>query len=227
MTEFIHPNFYEYAYPVAVASARKYRDYVQAQDVRSDLIEWGYRNNTKVHEWLSEEDKKVLKSNIWILNKRLKKQAERYCRKMKAQSLGYHHTDEWFYNKGIIKELLPITMSGEWRDTLRGQPEGGRQPPREPSTGNNLPAMVVEIDRAIPKLSADQRKALTLLYVDELPLELAAMELSISEKALKARLDRAIERLVELTGGETPWDGIGSRKVMSNAQAIVQTARNE
>lgn len=227
MSEFIHPNFYEYAYPVAVSLARKYSGFVEAQDVRSELIEWAYKNNAKVHEWLAEEDKKVLKSNIWILNKRLRKQGERFCRKQKAQSLGYHHTDEWFYTKGIVRELLPVTMSGEWRDTLRGQPEGGRKPPREPSTGNNLPAMVIEIDRAIPKLSKDQQAALKLLFVEEMNEDLAAMELGITTKALKARVDRAVERLVEFTGGDTPWDGTGSRKVMSNAQASVETTKNQ
>ena len=41
-----------------------------------------------------------------------------------------------------------------------------------------------------------------------------------------AGVDRAIERIIDLTGGETPWDGIGSRRVMSNSQAVVQTRRD-
>lgn len=226
MTTHLHPDYLQHAYPVAISLARKYSGYVEADDIRSDLIEWGYHNHRRVDEWLSVEDPKVLKTNIWIMNKRMHKQGERFCRKMKAQSLGYHHTDEWFFNKGIIRELLPIVFDGSWRETLRGEPEGGRKPPREPSTGNNLPAMAIDILKAIPKLSTDQQAALQLLYVHEMPEELAAIDLQITVHALKARVDRAIERIIDLTGGETPWDGIGSRRVMSNSQAVVQTRRD-
>lgn len=226
MKPFIRPDFYEHAYPVAVSLSYKYRGYAEVSDIRSDLIEWAYKNNESIEQWLGAEDKRELKTNIWIMNKRLYKQGERFCRRMKAQSLGYHHTDEWFFNKGIIREFLPMVLSGDWRETLLGQPEGGRSAPREPSTGNNLSAMAIDIDRAIPKLSLSQQEVLKLLYVEELPVELVALEVGISEKAVRARVDRAISRIIDLTGGESPWDGIGSRKVISNAQASVRTSTN-
>jgi len=227
MTEYLHPDFLQHAYPVATNLARRYSGYVEADDIRSDLIEWGYRNHHRVTEWLSVEDEKVLKTNVWILNKRMHKQGERFCRKMKAQVSGYHHTDEWFFNRGIVRELLPLVYDGSWRETLRGEPEGGRKPPREPSTGGNLPAMAIDIEMVLPKLSVEQRMALEFLYLDKMSEELAAMELEITVHALKARVDRAVERIVELTGGDTPWDGLGSRRVKSNAQAAVETSRNQ
>jgi len=226
MTTHLHPDFLQHAYPVAISLARKYSGYVEADDIRSDLIEWGYRNYRRVDEWLSAEDEKVLKTNIWILGKRMNKQSERFCRKMKAQVSGYHHTDEWFFNRGLVRELLPLVYDGSWRETLRGEPEGGRKPPREPSTGGNLPAMAIDIEKVLPKLSVEQRSALEFLYLDKMSEELAAMELEITVHALKARVDRAVERIVELTGGDTPWDGLGSRRVKSNAQASVETSRN-
>jgi hypothetical protein len=226
MTTHLHPDFLQHAYPVAVSLARKYSGYVEADDIRSDLIEWGYHNHRRVDEWLSAEDEKVLKTNIWILGKRMNKQGERFCRKMKAQVSGYHHTDEWFFNRGLVRELLPLVYDGSWRETLRGEPEGGRKPPREPSTGGNLPAMAIDIEKVLPKLSVEQRSALEFLYLDKMSEELAAMELEITVHALKARVDRAVERIVELTGGDTPWDGLGSRRIKSNAQASVETSRN-
>lgn len=226
MTTHLHPDFLQHAYPIAISLARKYSGYVEADDIRSDLIEWGYHNHRRVAEWLSAEDEKVLKTNIWILGKRMNKQGERFCRKMKAQVCGYHHTDEWFFNRGLVRELLPLVYDGSWRETLRGEPEGGRKPPREPSTGGNLPAMAIDIEKVLPKLSVEQRSALEFLYLDKMSEELAAMELEITVHALKARVDRAVERIVELTGGDTPWDGLGSRRVKSNAQASVETSRN-
>jgi len=226
MTTHLHPDFLEHVYPVALSLSRRYKGYTELGDIRSDLIEWGYHNNERVHEWLSAEDEKDLKTNVWILGKRMHKQGERFCRKMKAQSCGYHHTDEWFFNRGIVRELLPLVYDKSWQETLRGEPEGGRKPPSEPSTGGNLPAMAVDIEKVLPKLSAEQRMALEFLYLDKMSEELAAMELEITVHALKARVARAIERIVVLTGGDTPWNGLGSRRVKSNAQAAVETSKN-
>jgi len=225
-------EFWDHTHAPAVTVARRYRDFVEADEVRNHLYEWAMRPKNLKRVTLvflevdpsDEEGVKEQRRQMFYLGKDLRIAAERYCRKQKALSLGYEHTDEFFYTKGMIRELLPLVYDSGWRGTVGGQPdrEQGRVSKRPVDEGGNLPMMVADLTAAIPQLSIEQRVVLDLVFGDELHPELVALELGVTVAAVEARIERACVRLVELTGGESPWV-VGRRRVLSNAQANALT----
>lgn len=212
--------------PTAARYARRYR-LVERDDIAQELRLWWLTNQRAVARYTREEEPQPAK-----LAKALNRAAERYCRQIKAQSVGYRVEDEFFYNAGLVRELLPMVWKPELviQDT---QPdEGGRVKSGKPANeGNNLLAMVADVSRAFDAITDDHRRILFAVYFFGETNEHIADRLVISVPAVKMRVQRAVDALVDELGGRSPYDddyeGPGSRRAISNAHAAAITSNQE
>lgn len=85
---------------VAVDSVRRYRDYVEHEDVRQELLLWMYQHEEKVREWRAGR-------GYQSLNISLRRAAKKYCEREKSQKVGYHTDDNAYYGFGTLKDYLP------------------------------------------------------------------------------------------------------------------------
>lgn len=214
--------------PIAAKLANRYRGIVDREDVAQELRIWWLTHEKAVNKYAhAEEDKRGVES--WNLRRKLYRAGDRYCRTVKGQALGYLPEDEAFYDRELIRDLLPMVWNPEL--ILQSNPNEGQQKvrgSRSPAEGNNLPVMVADVSRAVDELSEADRYILFLHYGQGAEVrEIADLE-NLTLASVKMRTQRALKRLVDFLGGESPWsDGPGSRRVMSNAQAQAITAHQE
>lgn len=210
--------------PIAYKLAQRYR-MVDREDIAQELRIWWMTHPKSVDKFVyaDEADRKL---EAWRLRQKLNRAGERYCRQQKAQTLGYLVDDEAFYDKELVRDLLPLVWKPELM--LQSNPNEGEQKVRtgkKASEGNNLPVMVADISRSLDELATDSRMMLWLHFGHDYEYKDIAAAFDLSVGAVKMRIQRAIKQIVELLGGENPWsDGPGSRRAVSNAAALAITS---
>lgn len=80
----------------------RYRNHVAREDVEQAMWVWLLQNTEKAAELEPQ----------WLL-RRLRTAAERWCRKEKAQRVGYDVSDEAFYSFGQLRRLVPDAFDPE------------------------------------------------------------------------------------------------------------------
>ena len=135
----------------------------------------------------------------------LRNEALDYCQKWKARVGGYEVSDLFYYEADIVEAMLPAVL----RDEMTVMPVlnlGKTGKPPAPSEGNNLMAMMVEIDSAYSKLSIEDRSILFYKYAESMDFGSIAAEMKLpSEDAARMRHNRAIRKLITRIGGFRPW----------------------
>lgn len=81
---------------------RRYRRYVQPDDLRQEAWAWALEHTDWVRQALERSDA--------YLVRRLRSVAERYARREKAAAGGYSPADEAYYSLSRIMELLPDAL---------------------------------------------------------------------------------------------------------------------
>lgn len=208
--------------PTAARYANRFR-MVERDDIAQELRVWWLTHQKQIRRYVElGQERRITKS--------LQRAAERFCRKTKAQVLGYRPEDEFFYNTGLVRELLPLVWNADLITQDQRPDDGGKAKRSKPANeGNELLAMVGDVARVLTLLDRDEYAALWMVYG---PLkaeytELAA-GLSITVAAAKMRVQRAVQSVVDVLGGESPYvEGPGSRRAMSNAAAQALTAHQE
>lgn len=215
----------EVAVTVSRQVHRKYHVYFDAADVQQELVEWAMKRQHKVKEWLDPDlDSLERKANIRQLAKSMNREAERYCRSRKARSCGYETRDEAFYSAGMLEELIAHldeieNMTTQSSGNVRVSNGGS-----DPATANNYLASVIDVRNAMEQLDPVDNMMLTMKYQENMTLQQIADMMDVSDSTVSRRIHQALRRMVTLLGGESPWGGSGSRRVVSNqqAQAAVQ-----
>ena len=89
----------EIAHTVARQVHKRYNTYFEIDDVRQECLVWVLRRQDKVKEWLDhDKGSEDYKSGVNLLAKTLQRHADKYCRRAKAQAVGYEIRDEIFYS---------------------------------------------------------------------------------------------------------------------------------
>jgi len=199
----------ERAQDIAVISARKvhrrYHTYFDQADVVQELMIWVLRRTDKVQEWLDHEpDAPEYKIGEKMLGKTLVRHADKYCRKIKAQKLGYELRDEQFYAPATLAELLPFVWTDVvgTQDTSKPRVSGGGNP----AEGGNYVVQLIDIRRGLLALSEADRQVLRLKYYDQLSFKELAQELQVSDTTAHRKVDGAIKRLENNLGGPNPYE---------------------
>lgn len=194
----------EIARTVARKVHRRYHTYFDVSDVSQELTVWILKRQDKITEWLEHPlDSDEYKLGVKKLGKTLTRHADKYCRRIKAQKLGYELRDEQFYDEVTLSELLPFVWSDvvNTMDASKPKVSGGGNP----AEGGNYVVQLFDIRRALGKLSEMDRDVLELRYADQLSFGALADELQCSETTAHRKVDGALRRLTNELGGPNPW----------------------
>jgi RNA polymerase sigma factor (sigma-70 family) len=173
---------------------------VESDDIRQELWIWFLTHPKKVKHWESEYQ---AKQSIKLIARSLRNAAKDYCQKEKARALGYRVEDNYYYDKQLVELLLPSVLTGDRvAPTITDLSYSNTK--KVASEGNNWFAMCADVEKAYNKLTKEQRGIVFLHYGNGFDLPRVAMELEISQDAVRMRLNRAMNHLLKVLGGERP-----------------------
>lgn len=193
------------------------------EDCRQELYVWAL-------ERLERCERYVNGGKLWSLGQRLREVGARWALKERAERTGYEVSDIFFYTTEQIAAMVPYALGLEsiadiqLGYSLESSGSGGLA-----SEGGNVLAMSADVSGAVKKLSADDIAYLVFSCVCGLDWDYIGEIDGILPKSAWNRYDRIITRIQKLLGGPKPWNGtgLGSRKVISNAQAATLTQENQ
>ena len=195
----------EVAQTSAYVITRNYKGFVEADDVKQELLEWSLKRNDKIQEWLNEDlSKQEYRVGIKRLAKTFNRMADRYCRKEKAKKLGYSIHDEAFYSTGMIEELLPLAFSSNiiTKDPATEYVSNGGG---DPATAGSFLASMYDIRIALRELTIDLYEILRMRYEDGAKLEDIASYFDVTDSTINRKISTAIKQISKELGGESPW----------------------
>jgi RNA polymerase sigma factor (sigma-70 family) len=184
---------------IAYEFTRKYR-MVEVDDLRQELWVWFLTHPNKVKHWHDLYDRK---QSIKLIARSLRNAAKDYCQKEKAKSVGFRVEDNYYYDKNMLESLIPAVLTGN-RETPAMNDLSVSNVKKVASEGNNWPAICSDIEKAISKLQKEQRDMIVLRYASGLELGAIASELSISQDAVRMRINRALKNMLNFLGGNYP-----------------------
>jgi RNA polymerase sigma factor (sigma-70 family) len=206
----LHPVVYELATSVAYAIHRRYKNWVERDDVTQECIAWAITRSAYITEQMSVEDAKQLEHNERRIAWQMKRAVERYARKEKANKSGYQINDEVYYQTFTLGQLLPFVIASIIDGTVLeqmqemindGQPRGSSSP----SEGGNLLAALIDIKKCFLKLDQKDQTVLRMRHYDNATLQQIAQYLECAVSTADRRVTNSLRRLQDELGGETPW----------------------
>jgi RNA polymerase sigma factor (sigma-70 family) len=206
----LHPIVYELAPSVAYAVHRRYKHWVEREDITQECIAWAVTRNAYITEQMSVEDPKQLEHNQSRIAWQMKRAVERYARKEKANKSGYQINDEVYYQTFTLGQLLPFVITSIIDGTVLeqmqemindGQPRGSSSP----SEGGNLLASLIDIKKCYLKLDQKDQEVLRMRHYDNATLQQIASFLECAVSTADRRCSNSLRRLQDELGGETPW----------------------
>ena len=206
----LHPIVYELAPSVAYAIHRRYKHWVERDDVTQECIAWAITRNAYITEQMSVEDPKQLEYNQRRVAWQMKRAVERYARKEKANKSGYQINDEVYYQTFTLGQLLPFVIASVIDGTVLeqmqemindGQPRGSSSP----SEGGNLLAALIDIKKCFMKLDQKDQTVLRMRHYDNATLQQIAQFLECAVSTADRRVTNSLRRLQDELGGETPF----------------------
>lgn len=199
---------------------RRYTVYFDSTDVQQELIEWCLKHERKIKEWLNpEQEAPDRKAGVKQLAKSLSREADKYCRDRKAKACGYETRDEVFYTTGMLEELIAHMdeiemMSQNQSGNVRVSGGGG-----DPATSNGYLASMMDVKAALEKLDPMDQILIDYKFRENLTLGQIAVLVDLSDTTISRRIHNALRKMTQFLGGDNPWGGTGSRRVVSNSQA--------
>ena len=207
----LHPAFYELVPSVANSIYRRYRQWVERDDVIQECYAWAM-NRAEHYATLLEDENPIQR----VINEKriawqMRRHAERYSRKEKAKKSGYQVGDESFYDTVVLGQLLPHVIASVVDGTVLEQAQnlindGQPRKPSAPAEGGNLLAILIDIKKAYLKLDVADKDILIKRYHEALTLEEMGEYLGCATSTADRRCTSAIRRLQNLLGGESPYN---------------------
>jgi RNA polymerase sigma factor (sigma-70 family) len=207
----LHPAFYELVPSVANSIYRRYRQWVERDDVIQECYAWAM-NRAEHYATLLEDENPIQR----VINEKriawqMRRHAERYSRKEKAKKSGYQVGDESFYDTVVLGQLLPHVIASVVDGTVLEQAQnlindGQPRKPSAPAEGGNLLAILIDIKKAYLKLDVVDKDILIKRYHEGLTLEEMGEYLGCATSTADRRCTSSIRRLQNLLGGESPYN---------------------
>jgi RNA polymerase sigma factor (sigma-70 family) len=206
----LHPIVYELAPSVAYAVHRRYKHWVEREDVTQECIAWAVTRNAYITDQMSVEDPKQLEHNLSRIAWQMKRAVERYARKEKANKSGYQINDEVYYQTFTLGQLLPFVITSIIDGTVLeqmqemindGQPRGSSSP----AEGGNLLASLIDIKKCFLKLDQKDQAVLRMRHYENATLQQIAQYLECAVSTADRRCSNSLRRLQDELGGETPF----------------------
>lgn len=184
---------------IAYEFSRKYR-MVDVDDLRQELWVWFLTHPNKVTHWHDLHDKK---QSTKLVARSLRNAAKDYCQKEKARSVGFRVEDNYYYDKNMLESFIPAVLTGNKEAPMMNDLSVSNVK-KVASEGNNWPAICSDIEKAISKLNKEQRDIVFLRYASGYDLGAIAFALSISQDAVRMRVNRALRNMLNYLGGNYP-----------------------
>lgn len=184
---------------IAYEFSRKFR-MVDVGDIRQELWVWFLEHPNKVSTWEALDNKQSVK----LIARSLRNAAKDFCQKEKAKAGGYHVSDNYYYNRVTVEEMLPAIFRGDMQAPALKH-LGFSNSKKVASEGGNWFAIMADIERCLDKLTVEQRNLIYLRFGDGADNKTFAAELGISEDAARMRINRAMNNLMNLLGGKQPY----------------------
>lgn len=196
----------------------------EREDVQQELYAWSLEHPKAVERNLKGGD-----IGMWRLGKALWAAGQRYALKEKADRLGYSVDDQFFYRTEQIESVLPYALGVEsFADVQLGvslEPTGGGGLASE---GGNLLAMVIDVQRALKGLEAEDYDYLLEAAQEGCDWDAIGEMRGVLPHSAYKRHHSIVKRLQKELGGPSPWtEYTGSRKSISNATAVAITSKQE
>ena len=209
MTE-LHPSIYDIVPSVASTVFRRYKKFVEYSDIKQEMLMWALTRTDTHNEQLAEENVDKLRHNERLIAWQMLRVGERYARKCKAVKSGYQTTDETYYEKATLGQLLPFVIASvidgtvleQAQEMIRdGQPKGSSSP----AEGGNLLASLIDIKKAYLLLEQDDRTLLMYRHHESLTLKQISEILECAVSTADRRCSNSLRKLQEILGGENPF----------------------
>lgn len=206
----LHLSVYDIAPSVAYTVYRRYKKFVERDDVKQECLVWAMTRIPYINEQLSEPDTEKRRHNEQKIAWQMLRVAERYARKEKALKSGYQTGDEAYYERATLGQLLPFVIASIIDGTVLeqaqemikdGQPRGSSSP----AEGGNLLAILIDIKKAYVKLEPEHQQLLVWRHHESLTLSQIAQILEVAISTADRRCINALRELQKLLGGENPW----------------------
>lgn len=206
--EVVENKWLEESREIAVAVARKvhrrYHTYFDVADVTQEMMIWVLRRQDKIKEWLDHPvESDEYKMGVRKLGKTLTRNADKYCRRLKAQKLGYEVRDEQYYSPISLSELLPFVWNDvvDTRDSTKPKVSGGGNP----AEGGNYVIQLFDVRAALRKLDPQDKLVLQMKFFEQLNFKEIAETLGVSDSTAHRKVDGALRRLNNNLGGQSPF----------------------
>ena len=200
-TPAITPDDLKIARQGAMSAYRSGRGIVTSEDLVGEANLWMVKHLDKVVHWRTQGKHGQNK---------LRNACRQRCLTIIAQERkkrsGLQPGDIFYYTPAMIRELLPdIWEVDDWAHSSTGAHDEPRGPSR-PSEGNNRLAMVADVRSAYFSLSKKDQAFLEDFYRDGgITSDIMAARLEVTERTVRRRDNRIMEKMVERLGGEPPW----------------------
>jgi DNA-directed RNA polymerase specialized sigma subunit len=107
----------------------------------------------------------------------------------------------------MVENLIKVWGSGEY--DIAGQildpaEMGGKRKKSLPNEGNDLLAMMADIDSAMKRLDDRHRLVLVRRIVEDETLESIGEEMEISAQRVDQLVDAGVKRIIDFLGGRNP-----------------------
>lgn len=185
----------------AKSAWRSSRNLIEYNDLLGEAHLWLVENYNKVEEWREEGRHGKNKIRNACRQKCLSVVARERRKRSNLQP-----GDVFYYTPQMIREVLPnVWDPDDWQTSQQVMTSESRTPSR-PSEGNNRLAMIVDIRGALFNLPETDQQLLADMYKDGgLPLDVVATQWEVTERTIRRREERVLDKMVERLGGEPPW----------------------
>lgn len=197
----------EIAATIAWNLSKKYHRFVELEDIKQAMNEYAWKRKDKVAEYLIREDENERRMGYKAFTTFIRRAGERYSRKEKARSLGYELGDEYFYRLAMIESLIKVLGSEDAQiaNQVLDPDVHGVRAKRQASEGNNLLAMLSDVDRAMKKLDLRTHSMLKQKYTSDASLAEIAKEWDVSPQRVEQIINKGLRDISEYLGGVTPY----------------------
>lgn len=192
---------------IAYNLSKKYHRFAEREDIKQAMNEYAWKRKDKVNEYLMREDDIERRMGYKAFTTFMRRAGERYARKEKARALGYELGDEYFYRVEMVENLIKVLGSEDTHlvNQVLDPDVHGIKAKKQPNEGNNLLALLADVDKGMKKLDPRTQGILNSRFAQDLPLTEIASAWDISPQRVEQIVSRGVRDLIELLGGATPY----------------------
>lgn len=184
----------------AKSAYRSCRGLVDYNDLLGEAHLWLVENYDKVELWREQGRHGQNK-----LRNACRQKCLNVIARERKQRSGLQPGDVFYYTPQMIREIISNIWDED--DWASGEvvTTGETRTPSRPSEGNNRLAMIADVRAAFFNLKKPDQELLYVLYRDSKSFEEAAELFTVTERTIRRREERVLDKMVERLGGEPPW----------------------